>query len=289
MTADNQRVKGIFAVIIASILWSTGGIFIKMVDWNPVALSGTRSLIAALVLFAYVKKPKFTKSKPQIYGAISYALTVIVFVIANKLTTAANVILLQFTAPIFVAILGVKLLKEKIHWYDIVAILVVFLGMILFFIDNVSTGNIIGNIMAVLSGLTLAFTTVYLKMQNGESAIETTLIGNMITFVVAIPFILYSLTSLSLKSIIVIVIMGVFQLGIAYIFYTYAIKHLTALEAILVTVIEPLLNPLWVFIFDGERPGSYAIYGGIIVITAVVARSIYISKLENVNRSLLNE
>ncbi len=277
MAAENQRYKGIIAVIIASLLWSTGGIFIKMIDWNPVAISGSRSLIAALVLLAYNKKPKITKSKPQIYGAISYALTVIIFVIANKLTTAANVILLQYTAPIFVAILGIKFLKEKIHWYDIIAIVVVFSGMILFFIDNVSTGNLIGNILGVLSGLTLACTTIALKLHKDESAIDTTLIGNLITFIVSIPFILMSMPSL--KSIIVIIIMGVFQLGISYIFYTYAIERLTALEAILITVIEPLLNPVWVYIFDGEKPGKFAILGGIIVIIAVVTRSIYISKL----------
>lgn len=284
MSIENQRYKGIIAVIIASAMWSTGGIFIKMVDWNPVAISGIRSLIAALVLLAYIKKPKITKSKPQIFGAISYALTVILFVIANKLTTAANVILLQYTAPIFVAILGIWLLKEKIHWYDIIAILVVFFGMILFFIDNVSAGNVIGNILAIFTGLTLACTTIALKLQKEGSAIETTLLGNILTFVVAVPFIFTSIPDL--KSLFIIVIMGVFQLGVPYIFYTYAIERLTALEAILITVIEPLLNPLWVYIFDGEKPGSYAIIGGIIVIIAVVSRSIYISKYLEDNNAL---
>lgn len=284
MSIENQRYKGIIAVIIASAMWSTGGIFIKMVDWNPVAISGIRSLIAALVLLAYIKKPKITKSKPQIFGAISYALTVILFVIANKLTTAANVILLQYTAPIFVAILGIWLLKEKIHWYDIIAILVVFFGMILFFIDNVSAGNVIGNILAIFTGLTLACTTIALKLQKEGSAIETTLLGNILTFVVAVPFIFTSIPDL--KSLFIIVIMGVFQLGVPYIFYTYAIERLTAMEAILITVIEPLLNPLWVYIFDGEKPGSYAIIGGIIVIIAVVSRSIYISKYLEDNNAL---
>lgn len=284
MSIENQRYKGIIAVIIASAMWSTGGIFIKMVDWNPVAISGIRSLIAALVLLAYIKKPKITKSKPQIFGAISYALTVILFVIANKLTTAANVILLQYTAPIFVAILGIWLLKEKIHWYDIIAILVVFFGMILFFIDNVSAGNVIGNILAIFTGLTLACTTIALKLQKEGSAIETTLLGNILTFVVAVPFIFTSIPDL--KSLFIIVIMGVLQLGVPYIFYTYAIERLTALEAILITVIEPLLNPLWVYIFDGEKPGSYAIIGGIIVIIAVVSRSIYISKYLEDNNAL---
>ena len=115
----SNRYKGIIAALIASFLWSTGGIFIKLVQWNPVAIAGSRSFVAALILLIYIKKPKITKSKPQMLGAVAYALTVILYVIANKLTTSANAILLQYTAPIFVAILGIWILKEKIHSYDI--------------------------------------------------------------------------------------------------------------------------------------------------------------------------
>ncbi|MDR7856511.1 DMT family transporter [Tissierella sp.] len=272
----SNRYKGIIAALIASFLWSTGGILIKLVQWNPVAIAGSRSFVAALVLLAYIRKPKITKSKPQVLGAIAYALTVILYVMANKLTTSANAILLQYTAPIFVAVLGIWILKEKIHSYDIYAILAVILGMAMFFINDVSSGNMLGNILAILSGLTLAFVTISLRMQKDGSAIETTLLGNVLTFAIAIPFILKGLPDI--RSLFFIVIMGIFQLGISYIFYVYASKQLGALEAILLTVIEPLLNPVWVYIFSGEKPGIYAVIGGVIVITAVILRSIYISK-----------
>lgn len=274
--SNNNRYKGIISAIIASALWSTGGIFIKLVNWNPVAIAGTRSLISALILLAYIKKPKITKSKPQIMGSIAYAATVLCFVIANKLTTSANAILLQYTSPIFVAILGVWILKEKINWYDLGAIGAVFVGMILFFIKDVSVGNIFGNLVAILSGFCLAGTTIALRLQKDGSGIETALFGNIITFIVSIPFIFMSMPDM--KSIIFIIIMGVFQLGIAYIFYVNAMKYISALEAILITVVEPLLNPLWVFIFAGEKPGAYAILGGAIVILAVMLRSVYITK-----------
>ena len=274
----SDRYKGIVAAVIASALWSTGGIFIKLIDWNPVAIAGSRSLVAALVMLTYIKKPKITKSKPQILGSIFYCATVLSFVIANKLTTSANAILLQYTAPIFVAILGVWVLKEKIHWYDIISIIVVFLGMLLFFIDNVSLGNTLGNLLAIFAGFSLASVTIALKLQRGGSAIETTLFGNLLTFIVSIPFIFR--VTLDIRSTIIVIIMGVFQLGIPYIFYVYAIERLTALESILITVVEPLLNPLWVFIFAGEKPGIYTILGGIIVITVVILRGMYISKLE---------
>ncbi|HAE91298.1 MAG TPA: EamA family transporter [Tissierella sp.] len=278
MEIKSNRYKGIILAAIASMMWSTGGIFIKLVDWNPISISGFRSLIAALVMLTYIKKPKFTKSKPQILGSITTCTTMLFFIIANKLTTSANAILLQYTAPIFVAILGVWILKEKIQWYDIVSIIAVFLGMILFFIDNVNIGNTLGNIIAILSGFSMACMTISLRLQKDGSAIDTTFFGNMLTFIIAIPFIFISLPDV--KSLIIIIIMGVFQLGIPYIFYVNATKYLSALEAILITVIEPLLNPLWVYIFAGEKPGTYAIIGGIVVIVTVMLRGIYVSKLE---------
>lgn len=271
-----DRFKGILAILLASSMWSTGGILIKQIDWNPMAIAGIRSLIAALVILTYVKKPKFTGSKPQILGSIAGALTVLCFIMANRLTTPANAILLQYTAPIFAAILGVMILKEKIHWYDIIAIIFVSLGMLLFFIDNVSIGNTIGNILGILTGFFLACMTISLKLQKEGSPIETTLFGNGLAFLVTIPFIFGGLPDT--RSIIFLIILGVFQLGIPYIFYVYSTKYISALEIMLITVMEPLLSPLWVYIFSGEKPGKYALLGGFIVISAVVLRGVYISR-----------
>lgn len=272
----NERTKSIVYLIIASILWSTGGILIKLVDWNPVAIAGSRSLIASIVVLAYIKKPKLTMSKAQIGGAICYAATVILFVTANKLTTSANAILLQFTAPIFVALLGAWILKERIYGYDWITMACVFGGMILFFIDGVGTGNMLGNALAVISGFFMACVTVALRFQKDGSPVETTWLGNILTFVIALPFIFQSMPDA--KSMLGLVLLGVFQLGISYILYALSIKHLSALEAILITVVEPLLNPIWVFLFAGEKPSFYAVIGGVIVLSAVTARSIYVSK-----------
>lgn len=284
MKIKSDRYKGIIAAIIASVLWSTGGIFIKLIDWNPVAISGSRSLVAAIVLLFYVKKPKITMSKPQVLGAIAYAVTVLLFVTANKLTTSANAILLQYTAPIFAAIMGFLILKEKINWYDIATIIVVLLGMVLFFIENVSPGNTVGNILAIICGFTLACVTISLRLQKDGSAIDTIIIGNVLAFVIATPFIFKGLPDI--RSMLFLIVLGTFQLGISYIFFVYATKHLSAVEVMIITVFEQLLNPLWVFIFVGENPGVYAILGGIIVITAVIVRGVYISKIERVEEKL---
>lgn len=272
----NDRYRGIIYCIIASVLWSTGGVLVKQVNWNPLAIAGGRSFVTALVVLIYIKKPRIIKSKTFLAGVISCAGTVICFILANKLTSPANAILLQYTSPIFVAILSVIVLKEKIHWYDVLVIVIVSFGILMFFIENVSAGNIIGNIIAIFTGISLAVITISLKSMGNDSTLEIILFGNLLAFLLTSPFVFQEIPDL--RSIIFIIILGVFQLGIAYIFYVLAIRHISALEAILITVLEPLLSPLWVYLFTGESPGIYAMIGGFIVITAVMARGIYTSR-----------
>lgn len=271
-----DRTKAILFLVAASVLWSSGGILIKLVDWNPVAIAGSRSFIAAWIVLLYLRKPKFTWSKAQLGGAVAYAATVILFVAANKLTTSANAILLQYTAPVFVAILGIWILKEKTHWFDWTAIVFVFGGMALFFIDNVGGGSTLGNMLGVLSGFCLACLTIALRFQKHGSPIETTLLGNVLTFLVAIPFMLGPIPDA--RSLLGIVLLGIFQLGFSYILYALAIKHVSALEAILIAVLEPLLNPVWVFIFAGEKPSLFALCGGAIVIVSVLTRNVIVMR-----------
>lgn len=279
---DPQRKKALLFLIAASVLWSTGGILIKLVDWNPVAISGTRSLIAGFLILAYVRKPKLKWSWSLVLGAIAYASTVILFVMANKLTTAANAILLQYTAPVWVAILSGFILKEKIKWYDWASIAVTLYGMTLFFHEGISGGSFHGNIIAILSGVGLAGVVIFLRLQKNGEPVETVLLGNFLTFFLALPFILSNGIP-STKSIVGIILLGIFQLGCAYLLYALAIKHIPAIEAILIPVLEPLLNPVWVFLFIGEKPSTWALIGGAVVIASVTGRAIidgHFSRLE---------
>jgi len=273
----NTRIKAILFLIGAAVLWSTGGILIKLVDWNPVAIAGTRSGISALLMMAYLRKPvQFQKTK--IVGAMFYSATVILFVVANKMTTSANVILLQYSAPIWVALMSGWILKEKVRKTDWVTIAIVMAGMVLFFIGDIELGQMFGNVLSVLAGVMLAGVVISLKMVKTGEPVEIPLMGNVLTFIVALPFIMGSMPDM--QSIIGLILLGVFQLGFSYILFTEASKHVSAVEAILIPIIEPLLNPLWVFIFVGEKPGYYAIIGGIVVVTAVVARSLIVSRLD---------
>lgn len=273
---EKHRRKAILYLIITSILWSTAGLFIKLVDWNPIAIAGARSGIAAIVMLFYLKKPVKHLSKTKLLGACIYASLLIFFVTANKLTTSANAILLQFTAPIWVVLFSKLFLKEEIKKYDLTTIVFVMLGMVLFFMGDLRSGTIIGNFIAILSGISMAGMVIFLKLLRDDFPVEMTFLGNIITFIIGFPFFFQYVPSFN--SILGILILGIFQLGISYILYALAVKHVSAIEAILIPILEPLLNPVWVFLFTGESPGTYAFIGGVIVIIAIMSRELYSSK-----------
>jgi drug/metabolite transporter (DMT)-like permease len=260
------------AVLLSTVLFSTGGVLVKWVPGHPLAISSLRSLIAIPILLAFLRKPRFTGSAVQIGAALSYAGVVIGFVVATKLTTAANAVILQYTSPIYVAILGRWILKEKTTWADWLTIAMVFGGLVLFFVDKLSASGLAGNIVAVGSGLSFAFLLIFLRKQKHGSPIESIVLGNIVTALVGIPFLLISFPRSS--SWYGILLLGVFQLGLPYVLYSRAIRKVTALAAVVIKGIEPILNPLWVYLFIGEKPGSWAIVGAIIVFAAVTARSI---------------
>ena len=269
----SSKSKAIILLICTAILWSKGGFLIKFINWHPVAIAGGRSIIAALIMWAYVKKPKFTWSNIQIMGAVAYALTVILFVIANKLTTAANSILLQYTGPIYVALFSYWFLKEKITAIDWITILTVILGMTLFFIEKLSSDGILGNFIAILAGIAFAGLALCLRKQKDGSPLESLILGNILTGIIGLPFIIDSGIP-SQQSIIALLVLGIFQLGLPYILYSKAIKHVSALDAVLIPVLEPILNPLWVFLLLGESIGMWPMIGGAIIIVAITTRSI---------------
>ena len=276
LAKDLNRTQALVFLVIASVLWSLGGILIKLVDWHPVAIAGVRSAIAALILLAVLRRPVLKWSPALFGGALAYAATVIFFVSATRLTTAANAILLQFTAPIYVAILGAWLLKERTRLIDWTAIFFVMLGMALFFADGLVTGNQFGNLLAACSGFSFALLVIFLRLQKDGATMEPLLLGNLLAVIIALPFMRAPFPDITGWA--GLIALGVFQLGLSYLFYAAAIRHVTALEATLVPVIEPLLNPLWVFLVIGEAPGGFALAGGLVVLVSVFGRVIILSR-----------
>lgn len=271
-----SRSQALAFLVVASVLWSLGGILIKIVDWHPLAIAGMRSAIAALIFLAVLRRPVLNWSPSLLGGALAYAATVIFFVSATRLTTAANAILLQFTAPIYVAILGAWLLKERTRLIDWAAIFFVMLGMALFFADGLASGNQLGNLLATCSGISFALLVIFLRLQKNGATMEPLFLGNLLAVIIGLPFMRAPFPNMTGWA--GLVALGVFQLGLSYLLYAAAVRHVTALEATLVPVIEPLLNPLWVFLVIGEVPGGLALAGGLLVLLAVSGRVILLSR-----------
>jgi drug/metabolite transporter (DMT)-like permease len=269
----SEHNKGILAVFLTAILWSSGGLFIKLISLDSMELSFFRCAIAAVV-FALMFRKRILKLNPlALLNSFAYAAVLILFVIATKTTTAANAIFLQSTAPIYVLIFEPLLTKTKWERINIITIVVCFLGMILFFMGDLTPGDIKGNIAALLAGV--AFAAFFLGMkknepQYGESSI---FYGNVIVALICIPFIT-DMNSISLQDFAMVSFLGVFQIAFAYALFSYGLKRIIAVEASIISMFEPVLNPIWVFIGYGEVPSFYAIIGGIIIMTAITVRTL---------------
>ena len=266
-------------LIIAALMWSLGGLFIKLVNLNPMAITGIRSLGAAVVLLIYIKKPKLYWNRYFFTGVLAYSMMVILYVISIRLTTAANAIFLEFTAPLYVVAFSYFLLNERINRFDIFAMVIIFLGMGLFFMDELSFYGFWGNILALLAGVCLALVTVLIRKEK-ESAFEIVFFGNALTTIICLPFIIQGFSSTTQVDWFIIFGLGIFQLGIPYLLYTTALKYLSALDAILVGMLEPVFNPIWVYIFVGEAMGEWAFIGAALVIIGTLGRVIIKQKLE---------
>ncbi len=269
-SGKSEHFRALSLLVITAVLWSSGGLLIKSVDWHPLAISGARSFIAAVVIRLAFRRQPIGFGKIQVVGALGYVATVMLFVSATKLTTAANAIVLQYTAPIWVALFGAWFLKEKTTALDWLTIGLVFGGMLLFFQDQMETGHLLGNLLAVASGMSMTVMALSMRKQKDGSPFGSVLLGNLLAFIGGLPFMLDG--GPGLAGWLAIVLLGVFQLGISYVLYSVAIKHVTALEATIITMIEPVLNPIWVFLLLGEVPGPWSLAGGAIILAAIVAR-----------------
>ena len=260
-------------LLLAALCWSLGGVLIKSIDWPPMAIAGGRSAIAIPMILLCIGRPRFTFSRAQIGGALGYAGTVILFVFATRMTTAANAIFLQYTAPIYVALIGRWYLGERASRIDWVVIAVALLGIALFFLDRLTVAGLWGNIIALGSGLAFAAVALFLRKEKAGSPVASIVLGNVIVALAGLPFMLQA-PSLGEGGLWRLVLLGTVQLGFPYVLYATAIKQVTALEATLIPLLEPVLNPLWVMLALGERPGPWAIVGGLLVLCAVLGRGV---------------
>lgn len=271
--ALTQRSTGVLFLLAAALCWSTGGVLIKLIDLEAVGLAGARSVIAAVTIWMYIRTFRIRFSKRLVLGALAYTGTVILFVMSTKTTTAANAILLQYTAPVWVALLSPWLLREPISRIDWIAIVVTLGGMGIFFLEKLSVEAQIGNLYAIISGIFFALCVIALRLGRDGSAIHMVLLGNIITALLCAPFLIGD--SLPSEDILPLIILGVGQLALGYILFSKGIAHVSAIDGALIPVIEPILNPLWVVLAVQEPTSVYSIVGGVIVLSAVTGRGLY--------------
>lgn len=273
MKNSPEHLKGVVAVFLTALLWSSGGLFIKLISLSPMQISFFRCLIAALV-FLLIFRSKVLKLNPlALLNSFSYAVVLILFVYATKITTAANAIFLQSTAPIYVLILEPLLTKSKHEKINIITISICFIGMILFFIGEISPGDLKGNIAALFAGLAFAAFFLGMKKNEGKFGEASIFYGNILVSLFSIPFII-NLQSFSNADFIMVSFLGVFQIAIPYALFSYGIQRIKAVEASIISMFEPVVNPIWVFFGYGEIPKVNAIIGGIIIISAITIKTI---------------
>lgn len=268
---------GIFAVVAAAILWSCGGLFVKLITLTPMQISFFRCSIAALTFAVIFRKKILQYNLLTVVNSFFYAGVLIFYVIAMKTTTAANAIFLQSTAPIYVLIFEPLLNKTKYEKSNIITIIFCFFGMILFFLGDLSPGQLEGNIFGLMAGIFFAAFFLGMKKNDKKYQESSIFLGNILVAIIVLPFI-FSIGQLNFSQLWMVSFLGVFQIAIAYAFFSYGLKRVIAVEASIISMIEPVLTPVWVFIGYDEVPATAAIFGGIIILTAISVRTLQIGR-----------
>lgn len=259
-------------ILLAALLWSTAGAAIKRCGLEGWQIAGGRSLVAGLFLLAFVPATRRRANAQILWVAVAYAFTVALFVNATKLTTAANAIFIQDTAPVWVLLLSPWLLREKPTRGELMSVPVYAVGLSMFFLDDLSSGQVTGNLVALASGIAFAFTIVGLRKLREEAPAGLAW-GNLFAALLALPFAIGG-PSPSGLDLALVGYLGIFQLGLSYLFFTRGLMGTPAVEASLLVLLEPVLNPVWTFFATGERPGPWALLGGAIVLGATAWRTV---------------
>ena len=282
-TVEYKERKGPVFIALASLCWSFGGLFIRFIPWSAMSIVGIRAFLAAIVFIIYRRNVKLEFTQGNIFTALCLSATTILYVYANQLTTAAAAILLQFTAPVFIILIYLIFYGKKPTISAIVAVFFTLVGMMLFFVDELETGALLGNIFALLSGLSMA--GVYVCNKRPDTNPENALfLGFVINSFIGLPFAVAGVTA-DIGPWVAVFFLGVVQVGFAYIFFSKGIKKTSALLACLTSTIEPILNPIWVmlagilgFLPVLEIPGMFAVVGGFVIILTVVGYNVWIER-----------
>ncbi|HET7393166.1 MAG TPA: EamA family transporter [Candidatus Binatia bacterium] len=263
--------RGRVLILLAALLWSLAGVFIKLLEIHPLTIVFYRSFFASLVFVPFLKSSQFHFNAAIIISVISYTAAITAFVSANKLTTAANAIVLQYTAPVLVYLFSRLVLGEKISTPNALALAVSMVGVGFISIDSAGEPEMSGVLLALLSGVLFAIYMVNLQQINRISAIYLTWLNNLVCALLILPFLKTPL-ALSSDQLLIVAIMGAVQLGLPYFLFSTGLRTIPLQEAALIALIEPVLNPVWVALIVGEIPSFATLIGGAMILTALAVR-----------------
>jgi drug/metabolite transporter (DMT)-like permease len=307
----SPRLAGLLFALGAALTWSSAGVGVKLLPLGALPIAGFRSLfalplLAGALLWRNRQRPpsdetppspaslpalvRYALSQPLVLaGAVAYALCVTLFVLATKLTTAANAILFQYSAPVWVALLSWPLLGERVRGVDWLAIVGCLLGMGWCFADKLSGSGWLGNGLALVSGLGFGLLPLIWRRQQEQPTAAnqpdlrpqlpqlTLVLGNLLTCAVALPWMVRDLPSTATIWL-AVALLGLVQIGVAYLLYAEAVRRLRAIECLLAAMLEPILNPLWVALFAHEQPGRATLFGGAVILGAVLLHGLLTSR-----------
>ena len=263
--------KAIAITCFVALMWSLAGFNIKMIEWSPYVIAAGRSLVAVILLAPMVLRKGFLKiDRYVIGGAICFAAFNYCFITSTTLTSSAIAIMMQYTAPIYVALLSWLFLRERVGWADIISVGFVFLGMIFFFLDSNSGGSLKGNIVSIFNGITFAGISIFLRLQKDGNPALSMYLGNVISAVAGLP-IMWNAGMPDTISLLFLLLAGLL-VAVSYTLYAKASTGLSALETVLIPIIDPVMNPVWVFLFLDERPGALTIVGAAVILVSVTIR-----------------
>jgi drug/metabolite transporter (DMT)-like permease len=271
--SPNEKVSPLLYVLAAAVLWSTGGLFIKWTSLSGLELSFYRSFFALLIVACVTRRAGFGLNRVAAVASVLYAALIILFVSATKQTTAANAIFLQYTAPVYLLIFEPLVYKEKFRLRDLVTVMVCIGGMTLFFVGKLRPEDVTGNILALASGV--CFAAYFLLLRHSSARLvnraASAIYGNLLVVLITAPWGVAALPSLNQHDALSAMYLGLIQIGIAYVLFTWAMgRGVRSLDAGIIGYAEPVLNPVWVFLVLGEKPSEWALLGGGIIIFAVV-------------------
>ncbi|MDO4976901.1 MAG: DMT family transporter [Eubacteriales bacterium] len=264
----SSKQKGNLYIFITAFLWSLGGLILKYIPYGAMTTNGLRSIIALAVLLLYRRDLHLKVNRIIVIAAICMSATNILYVMANQLTTAANAIVIQYTAPIWVLIWNSAYHKKMPAKIDLFTMFLAFFGTFLFFFDGLSKGFLFGNFIALLSGISFSG-VLFLNYLPDSSSEDSSIIGFLLSFLIAIPFLSDVPAKSNPTAVIAILILGIFQVGFAYIFFAKGSRLTTPVTGSLISLLEAMMNPLWVFLFYGEKIGRFAFFGAVFIILAV--------------------